>query len=424
MTSRLDARQMSAVLSAALEHGEVSDEDSAVILYDLSFLEGRIQELKTVFPEGTVHAIAAKANPLVPILKLAQRLGAGLEAATLGEVRSAELCGYQPSRIVFDSPAKTRSEIAHALRAGIHINADSFDELERLAVLRQAIPSTSNIGLRINPQIGSGSIVTTNVAEKHSKFGVPLEDCEARIIEAYRAHDWLNGIHMHVGSQGCTVDQLVEAAGKLSSLVARVDNEVGDQIRWIDIGGGMPVEYRSDEPAVSMQAYVAELQTHCPALFDKRYSLITEFGRYVHANAGWTAARVEYVKRYAGVNTAVIHVGADLLLRRCYEPQFWHHDFSVVDRFGRLKVSGDTEEYTIAGPLCFGSDIVARGLALPRIEEGDFLLVHDTGAYTLSMWSRYTSRQIPKVLGYRDDGGHFEVLRARESADQLFRFWQ
>ena len=424
MTSRLDARQMSAVLSAALEHGEVSDEDGAVVFYDLSFLEHRIRELHTAFPEGTLHAIAAKANPLVPILKLARRLGAGLEAATLGEVRSAELCGYKPSRIVFDSPAKTRSEIAHALRAGIHINADSFDELERIERLRQAIPSTSNIGLRINPQIGSGSIVTTNIAERHSKFGVPLEDCDERIVDAYRTHDWLNGIHMHVGSQGCTVEQLVEAAKKLSSLVAKIGDSVGDRIRWIDIGGGMPVEYRSDEPAVSMEAYVAELKTHCPVLFDRRYSLITEFGRYVHANTGWTAAQVEYVKSYAGVNTAIIHVGADLLLRRCYEPQYWHHDFSVTDRFGKPKSSEDTREYTIAGPLCFGSDILARGLTLPRIEEGDFLLIHDTGAYTLSMWSRYTSRQIPKVLGYRDEGRHFEVLRSRESADRLFHFWQ
>ena len=420
MTNRLTPARMSSALSRALRHGKVSDEDGAVVFYDLSFLERRLEKLKTAFPEGTLHAVAAKANPLVPILKLSRRLGAGLEAATLAEVRSAELCGYEPSQIVFDSPAKTRDELAHALRAGIHINADSFDELERIGVLRRQIPSTGNIGLRINPQIGSGSIVTTNVAEKYSKFGVPLGEREDRIVDCYRTHAWLNGIHMHVGSQGCSVDQLVEAARRLVSLARKV----GDQIRWVDIGGGMPVEYRSDEPVASMEDYVAGLRAHCPALFDGRYSLITEFGRYVHANAGWTASRVEYVKRDAGVNTAVIHVGADLLLRRCYEPHYWHHDFSVADRHGRLKPTEDLRQYTIAGPLCFGSDIVARGLMLPAIEEGDFLLIHDTGAYTLSMWSRYTSRQVPTVLGYRDDGRHFETLKARESTDELFRFWQ
>ena len=424
MTSRLTAARMTSVLSTALERGRLSDEDGAVVFYDLALLERRIENLKTVFPEGTLHAIAAKANPLVPILELSRRLGAGLEAATLGEVRSAELCGYEPSQIVFDSPAKTRDELAHALRAGIHINADSFDELERIELLRRQIRSTSNIGLRINPQIGSGSIVTTNVAEKHSKFGVPLRECEDRIVEYYRTYPWLNGIHMHVGSQGCSVEQLVEAARRLTALATKLDNTVGDQIRWVDIGGGLPVEYRNEEPVASMTDYVAELETHCPTLFNGRYSLITEFGRYVHANAGWTASRVEYVKSYAGVNTAVIHVGADLLLRRCYEPQYWHHDFSVADRYGRLKPAEDTREYTIAGPLCFGSDILARGLTLPAIEEGDFLLIHDTGAYTLSMWSRYTSRQIPQVLGYRDDGRHFETLKARESVDELYRFWQ
>ena len=119
----------------------------------------------------------------------------------------------------------------------------------------------------------------------------------------------------------------------------------------------------------------------------------------------------------------MIHVGADQLLRRCYQPEFWHHDISVTDRYGRLKPAGDIE-YTIAGPLCFGADIIARDIPLAQIEEGDYLMIHETGGYTLSMWSRYTSRQIPKVLGYRHGGREFETLKSRETIDELYQFWK
>lgn len=420
MINRLSAQQMSDALARALAGQYVANEDSAVIFQDLSFLEERVRHLQSLFPATSLHAIAAKANPLPAILETLLPLGAGVEAATIGEVFCALKSGYEPARIVFDSPAKTREELAFALKNGIHINADSFCELERIEQLRGQIPSASNIGLRVNPQIGAGSISATSVAGEYSKFGVPINELENEIIDFYKSHPWLNGIHMHVGSQGCSLGQLREAAVKLTSLVGKLPNT----LQWIDIGGGLPVEYDKNQPAVSLQNYVKELKTHCPELFGPRYSLITEFGRYIHVNAGWTASRVEYVKTYSGVNTAMIHVGADQFLRRCYQPEFWHHDISVADSSGRLKPLDETTEYTIAGPLCFGADIIARNLRLAKIEEGDFLLIHDTGGYTLSMWSRYTSRQIPRVLGYRDDGRQFEILKNRETLEALYQFWK
>lgn len=420
MINRLTAQQMSAALSRAVAGEQIGSDDSAVIFHDLSFLENRVQHLKSLFPESTLHAIAAKANPLPAIMECLLPLGVGVEAATIGEVNIALKSGYEPAKIVFDSPAKTRDELAFALHAGIHINADSFNELERIDQLLKHIPSASNIGLRVNPQVGPGSISTTSVAGEYSKFGVPVFEFETELIDYYQKHGWLNGIHMHVGSQGCSLGQLINAAEILTSLVRKIPG----QVKWIDIGGGLPVEYDSHQPAVSMQSYASELKSSCPELFRRAYSLITEFGRYIHVNTGWTASRVEYVKTYSGVNTAVIHVGADQLLRRCYQPEFWHHDISVTDQFGRLKPTDETVAYTIAGPLCFGADIIARNIQLARIDEGDFLMIHDTGGYTLGMWSRYTSRQIPKVLGYRDEGRRFETLKNRESIEELYQFWK
>ena len=152
--------------------------------------------------------------------------------------------------------------------------------------------------------------------------------------------------------------------------------------------------------------------------------MITEFGRYVHANSGWVASRVEYVKSGQAGKTLIVHVGADLLLRKCYSPADWHHEIMVVDSRGNPKAGIDDSPYTVAGPLCFAGDILARGIRLPVVNEGDYVLIRDTGAYTLSMWSRYNSRQVPKVVGYTQDGERFELLRERETVEQAASFWE
>ena len=119
----------------------------------------------------------------------------------------------------------------------------------------------------------------------------------------------------------------------------------------------------------------------------------------------------------------MIHVGADLFLRKCYRPEDWHHEVFVVDRSGKIKGGTDKNKYVIAGPLCFAGDVIAKEIQLPVVEQGDYIIIKDTGAYTLSMWSRYNSRQIPKIIGYIEDGNEFEIIRDRESLDDIMEFW-
>jgi diaminopimelate decarboxylase len=200
------------------------------------------------------------------------------------------------------------------------------------------------------------------------------------------------------------------------------DNEER-QINIFDIGGGLPVSYKSGEKSVTMLEYKEMLSKNCKELFSGKFKLITEFGRFIHANAGWVASRVEYIKECGGIKTIMIHTGADLFLRECYQPEYWHHDISVLDCEGNIKRGIDKIPYVIAGPLCFAGDILSREIYLPKVAEGDYILIHDAGAYTLSMWSRYNSRQVPKVIGYHNDGEKFEILKVRESLDDVLNFW-
>lgn len=427
MLNRIDSTRMSAVFKKAMKGKLINDDDSAVIFYDLTGIKERLDEFRKLFPPNTLHAVAVKANPLYRILRFINGTGAGAECATFGELYLARQAGFHSKKIVFDSPAKTIEEMRYALQLGVHINIDSFRELEKLSSLKNKIESGSTFGIRINPQVGTGRIALSSLAGEYSKFGVPLKSGRGKLIDKYLEHDWLRGVHLHVGSQGCDVGLLAKGVGAVLGFALEVNDILekkgyGRRIDIFDIGGGLPVQYDPDENAPTMMEYSTLLKSQYPELFDGRFKLITEFGRYVHANCGWTASRVEYVKRDNGINTAMIHVGADLFLRECYIPEYWGHEITVLGRDGRVKDT-DHENYALAGPLCFAGDMLEKNILLPRIEEGDYIVVHDTGAYTLSMWSRYNSRQVPKVLGYYEQGDHFEVLKERETPEKIIEFW-
>ena len=429
MLARITSEKMSQVYRNALNKKIVNNDDTSVIFYDLSFLEERVNELVRMFPQTTLHAIAVKSNPLKKILEFLNSLNAGAEVASLPELYLTEKSSFDPDKIVFDSPVKTMNELEYAMKLGVHINADSFTELKRIAEIMEEKKTKSSFGIRINPQVGTGTILSTSVAGEYSKFGVPIKEYRKELIKSFLEYDWLRGVHLHIGSQGCPVDLLVKGVKAVYDFV----NETNDSLRRkgkkrqidiFDIGGGLPVSYKQDEKGVTIEEYRKKLFDNCEELFSDKFKLITEFGRYVHANAGWTASRVEYVKESSGVKTAMIHTGADLFLRKCYQQDEWFHEISVLDSDGNLKNGKDTTPYIIAGPLCFAGDILSKEMILPEVKEGDYVLIHDTGAYTLSMWSRYNSRQVPKVVGYYDEGERFEILKERESLDDVLNFWE
>jgi diaminopimelate decarboxylase len=329
--------------------------------------------------------------------------------------------GCPPDRIIFDSPAKTVSEIEECLERGIHLNADNKFELARINSAISKRPSKSTMGVRINPEVGAGTISTTSVGNVGSKFGMSISGDRQAIIDAFSQYPWLVGLHIHVGSQGCGLDLLCDAAIRIQELRKEIETATGRRITTIDIGGGLPTAYvESDQPPTPAQ-YVKLLRSRVAELMRGDVQLITEFGRAIQTGCGIAFSRVEYVREVAADHVmAVIHLGADFLLRPVYRSEDWKHEFLLFDADGNPK-SGSTAKVTIAGPLCFAGDIVARDLAMPHPEPGDTIAIRDCGGYALSMWSRHCNRGIPAVVGYDRDG--IKLLRDAESPDQIAEFW-
>jgi diaminopimelate decarboxylase len=387
----------------------------------MGMMRSRIAALQAAFPKHALHTVAIKANPLVEVLREVVGVGAGLEAASLEEVQLALAAACPADRILFDSPAKTVREIEQSLRWGVYLNADNFEELHRIAIAQKSFPSSSRVGLRVNAMVGGGTIGATSVSQADSKFGVPLTSQRQEIVARFAEYDWLTGLHVHVGSQGCPLALLTEAADRISRLRQEILTETGKSVSDVDIGGGLPTVYRTGDLAPTPDEYCRQLREQVPQLFCRDVRLITEFGRAIQANCGFAISRVEYFK--PAQRMVVIHLGADFLLRPVYRPEDWKHEFFVLDSQGRPK-SGATSPLTIAGPLCFGGDIVARDVSLAPVEPGDWIVIRDVGAYTLSMWSRHCSRGIPAVVGYDPERANALVLlREAECPQDLVRFW-
>lgn len=384
--------------AAALADADLYGE-RALLVHDLDCLDAGLDELADAFPEETLHAVAIKANPVVKVLEAIVEKGHGLEAASFEELSLARAAGCPPERIVYDSPARTHDELAAALDLGVVINVDSVGELDRI----ERLGSRGRIGLRVNPEVGSGRIAATSTGARGSRFGVSFREAET----AFERYPWLTGLHMHVGSQGIALEQLLQAAERVDALRQRVGAE------WVDIGGGLPVAYRDTDRPPSIEAWVTGLSART-GLFD--VPLITELGRRVQCGCGFALSRVEHVKGHL----AIVHLGADLLLRRAYRPDDWWHELIVLDGNGRPK-TGAAEPWTVVGPLCFSGDVLVRNHPLPPIVPGDLLVIRDTGAYTLGMWSRHCSRGMPAVFGWRD--GHIDRLLAAERPEDVVALW-
>ena len=293
----------------------------------------------------------------------------------------------------------------------------------------------------MNPEVGAGSIATHSTSVPWSKFGVGILEYEQELLDAYEAHSWLNTIHVHTGSQGCSLEQHAAAIRRVLDFTSEVNHRAATtaqssaekaQIQCVNIGGGLPVNFASETHMPLFQDYSDLLQSMCPELFTGQYHVVTEHGRRYWSKAGFALSRVEYTKHAGGRQIALQHCGADLAVRSVYHPDSWPLRISVFDPQGQLLGSNvsstnthdssvsegsetelDWEVTDVAGPCCIAGDIVAHRVLLPRLQPGYWVALHDVGGYYHSSWSYYNSRQAPALFSVSGDG---------KDADQVMCF--
>ncbi|MFH7599132.1 diaminopimelate decarboxylase [Streptomyces racemochromogenes] len=426
------ARRRDRAVRAAVAQG-LLDSEPLVCLLDTAGIRASAAALTAAFDAVTapgtpvLHAFAAKAAPLVPVLRLLAGCGLGCEVASPGELALARAAGIPAARIVLDSPAKTAGELREALALGITVNADNHQELERLDALVAAAPGgpvRSPVGVRVNPQTGAGSIDALSTATATAKFGIALRDPGARerLVRACLDRPWLTRLHAHSGSQGLPLPLIAEGVRELHALAEEINAAAGHRrIDTLDIGGGLPVNFASDEHTPTYAEYAGALREAVPALFDGSYGLVTEFGRSLLAKHGTVLARVEYTKTAGGRRIALTHAGVQVATRTVYAPAAWPLRILAYDAKGTPK-TGPPVAQDVAGPACFAGDLLATARELPELAPGDLVALPDTGAYFFTAHYGYNSLPRPSVHGFTADAAgtvRFALARPAQTEAEL-----
>ncbi|MFD4507545.1 diaminopimelate decarboxylase [Streptomyces sp. NPDC058457] len=416
---------------AAVEQGLLGPDAPIVGLLDVRGIHASAAALRGAFEAVTapgtaiLHAFAVKANPLVPVVRLLAEAGLGAEVASAGELALARAAGMPAERTVFDAPAKTEAELREALALGVAVNADNPQEVRRLdALLHPGGTTSSPLGIRVNPQIGAGTIGATSTATATSKFGVGLRDEGARewVVQTFMERPWLTRLHAHIGSQGIPLPLLVRGVAETYALAEEINARAGRrQVDTLDIGGGLSVNFASETTEPTYAQYARLLAQAVPGLFDGRYGLVTEFGRSLLARHGTVVARVEYTKSSGGRRIAVTHAGVQVAPRTVYVPGSWPLRIAAYDAKGRPR-QGAPVVQDVAGPACFAGDLLAEGRALPPLEQGDLVAALDTGAYYFGSHYSYNSLARPGVYGFAPDGDGgvaFAVVREPQTVAEV-----
>ncbi|KAJ1461801.1 hypothetical protein M885DRAFT_506928 [Pelagophyceae sp. CCMP2097] len=405
------------------------------IFYDLDLWDETLRACKDAFGPTFKHCSAMKSNCLTTMLRRAHfEHGFGVEAASIGELLHARRIGIPDSMIVFDSPCKTFSELEFALLHGIYTNLDNLQELKRAQTLEHI---NGSVGVRINPRVGAGTIAALSVSTEDSKFGCDISNAgtKAEVLKAYQTSKWLDAVHVHVGSGGMGGAMLAAGVRVAVDLALEINALVGfQQVKIIDVGGGLPANYASDaltSAAVpSFAEYADLLRSAAPELFSGAFQVVTEFGQSLHAKTAFAASRIEWVKEHSSRRTAIIHFGADLGVRQAYTTDHKRRfeAFRADGTAFSAEEAASAAKTVVGGPLCFQGDIMAKDLDLPTaLKPGDFIVMKDAGSNTLSLFSRHCSRLAPPVYGFRrGQGGAMEdlvELKARETAESISSFW-
>ncbi len=359
--------------------------------------------------DGMPHLVcfAVKANSNLGVLNVLARLGAGFDIVSRGELERVLAAGGQPDRIVFSGVGKTRDDMRRALEVGVHcFNVESTDELERLQQVAAELGMKAPVSLRVNPDVDAGTHPYISTGLKENKFGIDIDNAEAVYARAAElANLDVVGVDCHIGSQLTSLPPFLDALDRLLALVDRLATR-GIQIRHLDLGGGLGVRYRDEQPPLAGDYIQAVRQR----IEGRGLALVFEPGRSIVANAGVLLTRVEYLKHTAHKDFAIVDAAMNDLIRPALY-QAWMNVVAVQPH------EGDTRRYDIVGPICETGDFLAKDRELALVE-GDLLAVCSAGAYGFVMSSNYNTRgRAAEVLV---DGDQAFEVRRRESVQELY----
>ena len=364
-------------------------------LYDEKGIRENARRLKEAFAwnPGFKEYFAVKATPSPAILKILHEEGCGTDCSSLTELMMSDRCGFHGSEIMFSSNDTPAEEFVLADQLGATINLDDFTHIDFLKETIGHIPET--ISCRYNPtraQLTEGFRKLKEMGAKHF------------------------GIHAFLASNTLSNEYYPTLAGILFQTAVELKEETGCDITFINLSGGVGVPYKPDQPANDIAAIGEGVRRKFEEILVPagmgNVSIFTELGRFMLAPYGCLVTRATHEK-----HTYKEYIGVDACAANLMRPAMYgaYHHITVM---GKEDAPCD-HKYDVTGCLCENNDKFAIDRMLPKIDKGDLLVIHDTGAHGFSMGYNYNGRLRSAEVLLQSDGST-RLIRRAETPDDYF----
>ncbi|AVI49818.1 diaminopimelate decarboxylase [Pukyongia salina] len=387
------------LLSVVQEYG------GPLYVYDTAVMQAQYKRLQQAFTgvnKLRVH-YAVKALSNISVLKYLHSLGAGMDTVSIQEVRLALEAGIPAEEIIYTPNGVSMEEIEKAASIGVQINIDNLSVLEQFGTKHPKTP----VCIRINPHVMAGGNTNISVGHIDSKFGISIHQLPhiKRIVE--NTGMWINGIHMHTGSDILDIEVFLYASEILFKAAEHFED-----LEFIDFGSGFKVPYREGDIETNVEEFGEKLSHRfnefCQS-YGRDLTLAFEPGKFLVSQAGKFLAKVNVVKQTTSTVFAQVDSGFNHLIRpMLYGSQHYISNISNPD--------GRERFYSVTGYIC-ETDTFANNRRIAEIREGDILAFHNAGAYCFTMASNYNSRYRPAEILWHKGKSH--VIRERETFDDL-----
>ncbi|MDE6858466.1 MAG: diaminopimelate decarboxylase [Alistipes sp.] len=371
--------------------------DTPFYLYDTALLR---QTLESVVYESQrydykVH-YAIKANYDKRLLSIIREYGLGIDCASGNELRTAIEAGFDPKGIVYAGVGKRDKELRYAIECGIlAINCESIEELEVVDALAAEAGRKVDVALRINPDIDPKTNHCIDTGQADSKFGISYEEVLEN-ADRIKGLGNLNitGLHLHIGSQIRELHVFENMCNKVNVIVRNLDS-LGFDIRFVDVGGGLGINYDmpENEPIPNFASLFSIVHNHLDV---GGREVHFEFGRSIVGQCGELITKVLFNKTTATGRRLLI---VDASMTELIRPALYgaYHNIENI-----TSEEEATKKYTVVGTACESTDVFDENVGLRISGRGDLLTVKSAGAYGMSMASRYNLHDLPGAV-YGDE---------------------
>ncbi|MDD3428644.1 MAG: diaminopimelate decarboxylase [Oscillospiraceae bacterium] len=388
-------------------------------LYDEKGIRENARKLKQAFAwnKGFREYFAVKATPNPFILQVLKEEGFGVDCSSYTELLMSKACGFTGEDIMFSSNVTPAEDMKLAFELGANINLDDITHIEFLERVAGKIPET--ICCRYNP--GGSFAINNSIMDTpgEAKYGLtPPQMTEAfRTLKAKGAKHF--GIHAFLASNTVALEYYPKLARILFELAVQLNKDTGAHIKFINLSGGVGIPYRPDqEPndiiAIGEGVRQAFEEILVPAGMGD-VAIYTELGRFVLAPYGHLISTCIHKK-----HTHKEYIGLDACAANLMRPAIYgaYHHITVLGK----EAQPCTETYDVTGGLCENNDKFAIDRKLPKIEIGDVLAIHDTGAHGFSMGYNYNGKLRSAEVLLHEDGSFGMIRRAETPADYFATF--